>query len=331
MNQVSILGSLRKDFILFYGLTILIWVWLWFVKGSWDSAFMAFLVLFFIDAGHAHITIFRTYLRKEERQRYPWFYILTPIVVLLFMFSWGYFGWPYLWRFMLLMTFFHHIRQNYGLFMWYAKLENFKHAYRYKYHIYLLAVLPFILYLYRELDYKPLYQYSERYQGVLFPGEFYLQLFYFFYLFLTVIHILKNMWTKKMGMGLGVSFIFPAILNGSCFLLFHHSYEIFIPMLAFHGFSYMAMMVSSMKKLDHKERTDFYIWLWIIGAVFVLAGTEFMITDSFDIYEDPSTLVRNPILSLVMSLSVFPNLVHYIFDAVIWKKENPDFQMILKK
>src|SRR5690606_40542076 len=108
---------------------------------------------------HAYATLFRTYFREKEFKRSK-IYIYSPIVIFVMMLCWAYFGLPFFWRFMLYATFIHHVRQNYGLFMWYSKLESHSPKAE-KTHIHLMAIIPFVLFHFRETEYKALYHFSE--------------------------------------------------------------------------------------------------------------------------------------------------------------------------
>jgi hypothetical protein len=245
------------------------------------------------------------------------------------MFSWSYLGIPFLWRFILYSTFYHHMKQNYGLFMWYAKLDGFKFS-RQKIDIYLMAILPFLLFHFREIQYEALYHSSEFFSFGEFQTLKSLIAAYTVYFFYNMFSMYRKMVRKEVGTGLALSYILPASLNYICFLIFKHSYQVYMPLLAFHAISYLSMISLSMEKLNPVKVSLLKIWGTIIGIVVFFVSIEFLVTDHFDIFSSPADLKGNSVLSLIVALSILPNLMHYMIDGIIWKRENPDFQAILK-
>lgn len=326
MKNATILGSLKSDVLLFYGLSTILLAGL-VTTSLWEHSFITLGVLVLLDMGHAYATLFRTYFREQEYKRSK-VYIYSPIIIFLMMGTWAYMGFPFFWRFMLYATFMHHVRQNYGLYVWYSKLEGFKPSNE-KIHIHLMAIIPFILFHFRNTEYQALYHASE-----FFPGEEgpYLKLFialYTIYFFFNMIRVYVKLVRKEIGKGLALSYIYPACLNYVCFLTLKHSYQVYMPLLAFHAVSYLALMSHSMDKLHGGKISMSKIWGLLMTIVVIFVSIEYFITDYFDVFSIPQQ-VGNFKLSLVMAFAVLPNLMHFFLDSVIWKKDNPDFQLILK-
>ena len=102
-----------------------------------------------------------------------------------------------------------------------------------------------------------------------------------------------------------------------------------MPLLAFHAISYLSMISLSMEKLNPIKVSPFKIWGTIVGIVVFFVTIEYLVTDYFDVFSGAVNLQGNGVLSLIVAMSVLPNLMHYMIDGIIWKRENPDFQLIL--
>lgn len=327
--QGQILGSLRSDFLFLYAPSFVLTLAMMSGDRLWESPIIVLSVLVFLDMGHAYATLLRTYFRKEELGRtraYAW----LPVGIFLLMFTWSYGGFPYLWRFILYSTFYHHVRQNYGLFMWYAKNESFRPSME-KVHVHLMAFIPFILFHFRETEYSPLYHKSEFFSY----GESTLTTFmsglYTLYFFWILFTMFLKMQKKEVTPGLALSFIYPGALNYVSFLVFKNSIQAFIPLLAMHATTYLALISFSMKKLYPEKLSPLKIWGTVVLVVLFFVSIEYVVTDMFSVFRDPQNLRGEFLLSLIVAFSVLPNLMHYIIDAFIWTRGNPDFQKILSR
>lgn len=326
MKNATVLGSLKADVVLFYGLSTVLLLGL-MTTPIWENSIITLGVLVLLDMGHAYATLFRTYFRKQEFKRSR-IYIYSPVVILIAMCSWAYFGLPYFWRFMLYATFMHHVRQNFGLYMWYSKLEGHNPG-KDKLHIHLMAIIPFILFHFRDTQYEALYHASEFSPVVDLPYLQILIALYTIYFFYQMVRMFNQLRRKEVGQGLALSFIYPASLNYVCFLTLNHSFQVYMPLLAFHAISYLALMSHSVDKLNEKKVSMTKIWGLLMGIVVFFVSIEYFITDYFEVFTVPSWS-GNLKLSVIMALAVLPNLMHFYLDSVIWKKGNPDFQLILK-
>lgn len=323
------MGSLRSDVTFLYAGAFLLALGMSLVN-LWEYSFIAFGILILLDAGHAYATLLRTYFRKSELKRSK-FYIYAPIIVIAVMFSWSYLGIPFLWRFLLYSTFYHHLKQNYGLFMWYSKLDGIKASTKDKWDVYLMALLPFALFHFREIEYQALYHSSEFFSFGESDTIKILIALYTVYFFFNMFTMYRKMVRKEVGTGLALSYILPACLNYICFLIFKHSYQVYMPLLAFHAISYLSMISLSMEKLNPVKVSSLKIWGTIIFIVVFFVTIEYTVTDYFEVFSSPADLRGNSILSLIVAFTVLPNLMHFMIDGIIWKRENPDFQTILAR
>ena len=322
MNTLSILGSNLKDIFVFYTLPILLILGIYVSPTIWNHPILVFVIYLFIDMGHAYSTVFRTYLRKKEIQKIK--YWIIPIITFIVIFYWAYSGTPYLWSFLLYFTFFHHIRQYYGISAWYAKKQKYDLSKESK-HIYLLTVIPFIIFHFRDVVHTALYQENELF---LFGDTVYTKFLIFGYLIYFSIQCFKWTINPQIKMMLKISLLYPVVIHVICFLFFKESFKAFIPLLVMHGISYIALVAYSMKKIQ--KVSYFKVLPIILSFVFICVFAENLLLDDYDVFVAPYLLKNNILLSSIASIAVLPNLLHYIFDGFIWKKSNEDFVEIIK-
>lgn len=323
MDHYSILGSKLKDVSFFYLIPFLLVIGILSFPFAWEHPVLVFIVFLFIDMGHAYATVFRTYFRKNEIQNVK--YWVYPVIVFIFMFCWAYFGIPYLWSFLLYFTFFHHIRQYYGISAWYANKQSFNIS-KEKYHLYLLTIIPFIIFHMRNIQHTPLYQENELF---LFGETSFTNIAISLYLTYLVIQIFRWIINPNIKKMLLISLIYPAIIHAFCFLYFKESFKAFIPLLVMHGISYITLVIFSEKQLNNNKK---YYKIIAIVIAFVLSCVylENLLLDNYDVFLEPQFLRNKVLLSVLASVAVLPNLLHYIYDSFIWKKSNSDFNKIMK-
>lgn len=326
-NEVSIFGNFRKDILYLYLLPAILLVAMMSIDQFWENPVLGIMVLFFLDTGHTYTTGFRTYFRKEEFLRNKT-YLIAPIIVFGIVFGWNYSGAPYFWNALIYLTFFHHIRQYYGVFRWYAKLNNYPVKNEH-WHLYLLLTIPFVLFHFREINYEPLYQRSEI---MFFPAlpyfNYLFAAFTCYFLFITMTMVRKYA-RKEVSAGLLLSFVFPTLLHYICFFFFKHSYQILMPILCIHGLTYLLLINHSCHKLSDTPKNSGMVWAMILGAIILFSGFEYFTIDQFGIFNG-NVFRGNMFLCLLISLSLLPNILHYYYDGFLWKKDHPDFIKIMK-
>lgn len=324
-KSTNILGSTQKDFISFYVPAAFVALVMYFTSFS-THTYLTLSVLIFLDTGHTYSTLFRTYFRKAERQRSRLYFWLPPIVFIL-LFIYSILGLPYLWRLVAYLTYFHHIRQNYGVFKWYC--YNEKKQLNEERNIYLMGFVPFILFHLRDIDYIPIYHQSEYafyefksiYSYILIPYSI-----YFIYLNLRFLNrFMKN----EISIGLTAAYMFPAILNFLCFLIMNNSMKAFIPLLTMHATTYVSIIGLSTGKMNKNLKPSIQ-WICILSVMLICSISETWMSDYFNISQHYLAFENNYILSLIIACTLLPNMLHYIYDAFLWKRTNPDFQLILK-
>ena len=286
--------------------------------------FLLFFVFVILDIGHAYSTLLRTYFGKDKSQKPVW----VPILFILSVFFYCYNGLPYFWTFIIFYTFFHHMRQNYGLFKWYSYLNNYKNKWD-GLHIHLLAIIPFAIFYMREIDYVPLYHFSEYHSFNLGGYLKYFIISYTVYFLLICSSMLFKLHKQTITEAICLSFIYPSALNFACFMFFKNSNQAYIPLLVLHATTYLSLINFSEKRLKKEEYKLTKTWGKIILIISFFGTIEYLVTDYFDIFVDSISMKGNATISLIASISVLPNLMHYYLDGKIWKKDDPDFKKII--
>jgi hypothetical protein len=287
--------------------------------------FITFFVFIILDIGHAYSTLLRTYLQKNKPNDKP---VLIPTLFFFGAFLYCYLGLPNFWTCIIYFTFFHHMRQNYGVFRWYAYLDKYKNKWD-EISIQLLAIVPFIIFHMRDITYIPLYHHSELINLSNGSNFNYFFFFYTLYFFYSTIRILKKLLNREISEGTSISFIYPSALNYICFMFFENSFQVFMPLLVLHSTTYLSLINKSARILEGQKYNQGKTWLKIVLIITIFSIGEQMLTDTFHIFSDSTSFRGKLVISLIASISVFPNLMHYYLDAKIWKKDNADFKKII--
>lgn len=314
----------QDDFIQFY-LPSLIFASLMTIPNSWNNSIVAVFVFVFLDIGHAYSTLLRTYLNKSEFAIKP---IAIPILFFLTTFIYNILGLPYFWTIIIFYTFFHHMRQNYGIFKWNCYLEGYKNKFD-DINIHLFALIPFILFHAKPIKYQALYHLTE-YQPIAIKDFFsYGLIIYSLYFFIISFIFLIKLFKKRITQSTFISFVYPSSLNYLCFLIFENSYQTFIPLLVLHATTYVSLINLSEKVISGGKHDSLKVWKKIFLLIFFFSLFEKMFTEYFEIFIDSKEMKGNFFISLIVSLSVLPNLMHYYLDSRIWRKDNIEFRRII--
>lgn len=313
-----IFNSWQKDFLFLYAPTVLTaLVCLFIYEDSAGFPFLAFLMLYVVDAGHSYITGWRVFRPGAQQDRKKSLYILAAVLIATL--AWLSWGGYYFWPFVVYFTFFHHIRQIYGVSIWYERLNKSRLPYA-GYIVQLLAALPFLAFHFRT-DFSARFFYSP--QDVFFYPSIPLLsavivlniLVLLFWLFVEGMHyqkVKKMEWNRILSMG------FPALVSSSCFYLGRHFYEVAFPVIMLHGGVYIALVALSVDKVKTFKVGGLSLAIIIMTITALAAGAwELWMVDLFHLPSD-----MNEIRSLQIAAAaiiVVPGLWHYIVDGWIWK------------
>jgi hypothetical protein len=132
-----------------------------------------------------------------------------------------------------------------------------------------------------------------------------------------------------MSLSTTLSFLYPSALNLTCFLFFENSFQAFIPLLVFHATTYLSLIHLTEQKIQGDLFNPVKSWAKILLIIIIFGFGEKLITEYFDVFKDSTSMKGNILISLLVSISVLPNLMHYYLDGKIWKKDDPDFKKII--
>ncbi len=327
MKKQWIFNSFTKDFFALWGLAFPLIALLTFAPQGRAWGLLALVAYVFIDSGHAYATAFRTYFDKKILFSNP-LYLWIPILCFLAFFSWAYFGVPYLWSFVLYATFYHNTRQHYGIVKWYEKLNGQTQGS--SGFIYALTIVPFIGFHFKKFEYSGIYHDKEFF---FLPNQTLFVLFLALNIFILLTFLLysfKKIKTAQMSRPVFFSILFPGLVNFSCFNLGTTVDQVLLPMVVIHGVAYFFLTA---RVLESNKKREWSVLYWVIPVILVSAGFGFLeyLTQVNFVESASSTAYKGrALMALAVSAVVVPLLTHYILDAVIWRKSDPEFARVFR-
>ena len=323
-----IFKSFSKDFLALWGLALLLFFV--FHPAFVSAAGMWILVaalLIIVDSGHAYATLFRTYFDKEVMKNSPQFYWI-PIGCFLGMFVWAFLGLPYFWTFVIYFTFYHNVKQHFGITAWYAKLNNCKLK-ELKFFLYVFTIMPFVSFHFRDFDYTSIYapneiffyQNESIFNSLVFLNFALLNLFIAY----SAIHFSKN----RMNLPVFCSVFFPGALSFLCLNFGANMEQALVPLLVIHGFAYFCLTAFVIEKKPNNKYELYKLILLVLFVAGAFGALESALSESFVDYLDSENYRGKFLFSVAASFIVMPSLSHYIIDGIIWKKTYPEFSKAL--
>ena len=139
-----ILKNARYDYwlILFPGFLILPFIPFMTSEESITFLILGFFAFAIADSGHVYTTAWRVATEKGIYAKLITY--LVPVGVFALFFCWYYFKIPLLWSFVVYATFFHHIRQFYGISRMYQRLNN-RFSKVSDYFLYIMTIMPLVM------------------------------------------------------------------------------------------------------------------------------------------------------------------------------------------
>ncbi len=321
-----ILGTFKKEVIFFFLPALFaIAIAMTFPHLGDESVIYGLLATALIDSGHVYTTLWRTFLHPEERKSSSIYWVF-PLAICLFFFMWYYFQLPYLWSFVVYATLFHHVRQVYGFSKWYQTLNKRQDKIS-DFFLYSLSFGPILIYHFRPGAFSNYYSTDDLF---LFPDSIIFKTLLYVYSMIAVAWILyeRRLWirgTKELNRLLSVAF--PACVYAYCFFVGRTFTQLLFPLLFLHGIAYCAVMGLSLTRTRGGWFSNLTLSLTIVAGTAVVFGL-------FESFMEGSIVGDNRKLtgfvpSLIVGLYLTPLFCHYVFDAVIWKKNHRESKLIL--
>lgn len=312
---MTLLDHPKKDFLSFYlpGILSLI-ILRFFSRGiafDWGLLIIAY---YFSDAGHVYTSLLKwewTSPTEFKRVIYP--FILFTVAI----FSAISFQVKFFWSVLIYVTFWHNLKQAYGISAWYQAKTNQKKSYL-KPLFYLANIVSlFALHFRSDLPFEKSYPMAFIFR---FPNE---NLFIVFLSFSILLFIFLIIERAKFGEGINSRTypIFMTLIYFYSFILSKNVHEILIPLLITHGLSYMALIYHSGKKVFSKNQ--------ILPIFFLSALGGFL--DWFFL-DEKALQTTLPLLHHFIRAMIFGAIfTHYYLDGILWKKDHPHSKVLLER
>lgn len=325
MRLSWIFGNFQKDILLIYVPTIVaLLIPIFSTSSSNLQVIYAFLVLALIDSGHGYISVFRfqgNNRPKDEKKK-----ALLLFLAIFAGISFGqYVGIPYMFTAFIYFTIYHHIKQYFGLQKWYEKINQFEWKLR-SVFLWSLTITPAIIFHLRpevqavreELSLLSISDYG----FLLSP----LRAAYYFTISIWLAFELRILLRNRNSLPAFLLMLQIVAAHFLCFNFGDSLQEAIFPLLVAHGFTYFALINMTNTKVIHLSLTRSLALLATVAIVF--GGLDFLVSDLI-----VSESLSSPILKILMALAVgftlTPNVWHYIVDASLWKRSDPDMKAII--
>lgn len=310
-----------------------------FNSGELNVVLWVVLILF-IDVSHVYSTLYKTYSNKNAIQKHNLLLKITPLICLMV----GIFLYSIkdilFWRCVAYLAVFHFIRQQYGFFRLYSRNEeNSKLTNQIlNYSIYLVTLLPILMW----------HTQGQKHFNWFVEGDF------LYFPSLISFLILKSLYFVTLGVYIVTELIIyykSKAFNLPRFLLTTGTaLSWYIGIVEFnadivftslnviaHGIPYMALIwVTERPNAKINQKGVFKVFfstygvILFVGFLLILAFVEEGIWDAI-VWRDNQTLFQGfyflhsvtdtKWLSLLVPILSLPQIVHYVLDGFIWKRD----------
>ncbi len=321
--EKNIFYSKTEDFFKIIFATILCFI-LSFNNSFLNSDLTLFIIVYVLDAGHVYSTFAEVLLDPDEFRK-PYVY-----KVIAFSFTINYlilnFDQSYFYLFIFYFTIFHNMRQGLGL-VFLCQMSDQRQRLFYKISYYFLTMLPFFLFHFRDRDAHPVL--GEAILKPLIVSHFIspdmIKLIYQVGLgtyILGCIFILTAAMFQKQYQALKIA-IFFSIIYGYAFVFSQNEFQSYMLLIVSHAVPYYFLM-----NLRIEKTHSLYFFRknapWILALIFIFGGF-------FEYNHDSIYKVIPTFQKVLMALLTTPLIAHFIFDALIWKKNNKRFQIFKQR
>jgi hypothetical protein len=317
MNKNLIFSHKIEDFSKIFLATFIVFFFMLLTDVLTSSLFVL-LTVYFLDGGHVYSTFLEVLADPEEvRKSYVWLTLLGAFLLNLVI---HYFYSAYFFYYIFYFTVYHNMRQGLGVTFLY-RLGDKLDVHFIKWGYYFLTIMPFLLF-----HFKPAMQEGKLGEAILRPfdlshyaGADYLQICFRYgvvvYLVVTLSLFSFLVW-KKNTRGI-LSMLFFAIVYSYAFLISNNEMKSYAILIFSHAIPYYFLMEKRINKTHSLNFMQKYAWLFLLMLFTAGAAVEYYQEDLISLFE--------PLDSLAMALLTTPLISHFIYDAIIWKRENKRF------
>lgn len=320
-ERVLIFKSPWEDFIKIFLPTLAVFP-LFLFPDIYTSPLLAMMTMYFLDGGHVYSTMLEQYFDPIERKKpYVWQLTLLAFVMNLVV---ALFYEEYFFTYIFYFTVFHNMRQGLGVTFLYRRGER-SFAGFIKNSYYFLTLMPFLLFHIKarpagqmgEAIIKPLNLGQSQHLEALLP-------FYKFglgFFIAAVIGIYGYLILKKQTKGL-LAMGFFALVYSFAFIISQNEFQSYIVLILSHAIPYFWLMEKRLVKTHSSGSMKKFAVIFLF-LIFLTGGLiDSVHQDLLDTFDGISLLL--------LSLLYVPLIVHFLFDGVIWTRDNERFQLFLK-
>lgn len=320
-ERVLIFKSPVGDFLKLFFPTLLVFP-LFLFPDFLSSPLLAMIIMYFFDGGHVYSTLLEQYADPVERKKaYVWqltllAFAMNLLVAILYE--------KHFFTYIFYFTVFHNMRQGLGVTFLYRRGEAAMAGFI-KYSYYFLTMVPFFLFHLRE---RPANQLGE---AIIKPlnlaqGQHLAALLPYYRLGLGiflcgVVAIYATLLLKKQRKGL-LPMGFFALVYTFAFIVSQNEFQSYVVLILSHAVPYFWLMekrlVNTHTSGSMKKFAVIFLFLtFMVGGLLDYNHQELI--ETFD-----------SISLLMLALLYTPLIVHFLFDGVIWTRDNERFQIFLK-
>lgn len=275
-----------------------------------------FIALVLFDSGHVYLTYVR--IVKEWKQ-IKYSAVTLHITLFIVFYLLQFFKVNYLWHFVVYATFFHFLRQFYGVMRWYLFLKENKHSYILDLLFYLTTITP-ILCMHFRSD-LPVIGYYATVDTFHYASDQLLNTFKLVNSGAVLSWIAYELWFYYKFRDFELSRVLYLALTIALFnvVSFYSkgASTIILPLVSAHGLQYYLLLGQMVNKFHFRSlfKTIFIVSVTglTLGYLNGWAEEEINLTYSYLFSHDLLNI-------LAVALLLTPLFVHYILDMLIWKR-----------
>lgn len=290
-----------------------------------------FLVVF-IDVAHVYSTLFKTYFVREEFNLHRNRYIFVPIIC----FSFSVIIYSYndflFWRLLAYVALFHFVRQQYGIFRVYSRLEN-----QAKFSIWIgnLAIYSATLYpvIFWFFGPKRNFNWFVDNDFYRYSCEWIVTVAFIIFVLIQLIYIAKEAYlyntTRLFNLPKNAILLGTLISWNVGIVVYNNDIIFTLFNIVSHGIPYMAIIFMKTSQNVYGENSILqkafqhkYTWLSFVLFLVLIGFIEEFIWDIAVWKEHFSILTSLDLSSLfwiIVPLLSLPQLTHYVLDGYIWR------------
>lgn len=317
-----IFGSAGRDVLWLCapGLLAIAFSWLLKPSSSWGFLVFAFVAKGLLDGGHVFATNWRTYFHLPEFRRRR-LYLILPFLLFTVFYLWMTLDFPGLAALVIYATFFHNLRQFFGISKWYQKLNGRMDKWA-DLFLYLNGLLPFAIFHFRDIGQNEFYYTGDsmffyKNQNI----EEVLLIAYGVALIVWLSYSIFSILKRKEWNIFSATFV-PSVVYGCALVFGATEAQVIFPLVVSHGASYLALVSLAMGRVSPQRFSSMFApALLVILTAGTMGGWVYY-------YDDVFTELDHNAMPLLTALFLTSLFSHYIYDGFLWRRTHPEAPLI---